>query len=231
VIGRHQLKKIATVTTILVVVIMSIILLIFGSDWETVLGAAGRASVALAATGGFWYLYNKWLWKIGFFRFGGWLSRFPDLNGRWAGTVQREVDDEPHPIVIEIHQTWTSLKFFTYSRNSVGKSLHTVVFVDDDSDVFGVVARWQSETKNLKEPHRLEYFHGTSVWRIEYLDLPGKARDRLRISDRYHTTRETSGSVHLTWKSKKRTHSFDGPGAPPDNSSDPKNAPPEASDA
>lgn len=82
-----DLKKIATVTSILAVLVIVGVLLLGGATPEEATGALIRTGLAITVNGAFWALYNKHLWKWRVFRLFGWLSPAPDLSGRWEGTV------------------------------------------------------------------------------------------------------------------------------------------------
>lgn len=77
-------------------------------------------------------------------------------------------------------------------------------------------AVWSTTTKRLDGVTKSnvdETFRGTSFWRLEFSDNPGKSNDIIRIVDRYHTSRQTLGTVEVRFKSQKRFNSFDPYGA------------------
>ncbi len=195
-------------TAILTVIVLIVIVLLTIAQPSEFLPALARSAAALTASGLFWLLYDKYLWRVGFFRFFGWLSPVPNLNGRWVGTVTRSENDDPHPFVIEIVQTFTSFQFQTFSRNSEGKSTSAVIMKMENANLFGVVATWSTKTKKLDGSGTKETFRGVSQWRVELIDKPGRIEDRMRIVDDYYTDRKTMGLVQVKWQSKKLLNGF-----------------------
>ena len=207
---RLPLAKIATVTVVVAVAMLSVLLLVTGVSRDVALESATRAGLVITASGVFWGFYNRWGWKLGILRLGGWLSPYPDLNGRWEGILRRTGEDEDRPFVLEIRQTWSTLSFHTFSRRSQGHSDAAFLTFDEDQSTFGVVAVWQSRTNRQGDPLEKETFRGTSLWRIALDDQPGDLNDRIRIVDEYYTSRRpaTSGVTELRRVSKHRRNSF-----------------------
>jgi len=190
------------------------ILLLNGVAWAEMFPSVVKTGVAFTIASAFWYAYTRWLWRVRGFRMFGWLSPAPDLNGRWEGTVQRTRSDSPHEFVVEVVQSYTSLRFRTFSKDSTGQSIAVAVSKDDEANIFGVVAAWQTTTKKLTKSgapsakEREQTFRGTSHWRIEYIDNPGFKGDQLRIRDKYFTDRDTSGEVVVTRVGRKLKNGF-----------------------
>jgi predicted pore-forming effector associated with SMODS systems len=199
-----DIRKVAVVSAVLFLSLYSIMLLILGNTWQTLLGSALRSGGLLAALGVFWAFYNKWGWRWRLLRFGGWLCAVPDLNGRWEGTVCRHIGDEPHPFVMEITQTFSTLSFQTFSTHSRGESLVAAICVNETKTVFSVVSFWRTHTRRLDDRTIEDTFDGASFWQIS-LDANSK-----QIEDFYFTKREppTKGTLKLTWKSWTRLNRF-----------------------
>lgn len=82
------LRRIATVSVVLAVGLYSILQLAF--DTPPILMPL-RAGVIVGSIGLFWLYFERIGWRQRPFRLGGWLCDYPDLNGRWEGTVERQV--------------------------------------------------------------------------------------------------------------------------------------------
>jgi len=192
-----EIRKIALVSAVLFLSLYSGMLLYLGSNWQTLVGSAVKSGGLLTSIGLFWAFYNKWGWRSRLFRLGGWLCSVPDLNGRWEGTVCRHKDDQPHPFVMEITQTFSTLSFQTFSTHSRGESIVAAICVDQTGTVFSVVTLWRTYTRRLEDRTVEDSFEGVSIWRLSL------AAGSKRIEDVYFTRREppTKGSVDLTWTS------------------------------
>jgi hypothetical protein len=192
-----EIRKVALVTAILFLSLYSGMLLLLGNNWQTLLQSAARSGGLLTAIGIFWAFYNKWGWRWRILRLGGWLCAVPDLNGRWEGTVCRHKDDHPHPFVVEITQTFSTLSYQTFSTHSRGESLVAAICVNQTGTVFSVVSLWRTNTRRLEDRSIEDSFEGASFWRIS---LTG---DSKHIEDFYFTRREppTKGVVEVEWKS------------------------------
>lgn len=198
---KPQIRQIATVSGIIVIAVIAISLVIFGIPPLEVFFALLRAGTALTITGAFWFLYDRLLWRIDFFRMWGWLSPVPNLNGRWEGVIRRDENDVEHAFVIEIIQTYSSFQYQTFTKNSTGRSTTVAITKTETGNIFGVTATWETTTVKIGDPEHKETFRGASHWRVTYEDRPGKQRDRLKIVDDYHTNRSTTGHLEVTRKS------------------------------
>lgn len=211
-----QLRRVAVVSAVLTLAIFSVIIFALGGSASLIVASLLKGGAALTVTGLFWTAYDRYLWRKGpIFRVLGWLSPLPDLNGRWEGTVKRheEVDDGPgRPFVIEIQQTFTSIGFRTFSRNSRGVSEHAWLTGTQEGSIFQAGAVWRTTTKRRDDGTAEETFYGTSLWRIDFEDEPGDYDDKLGIVDNYYTARvpATAGIVKVRRVSRKLRNSFDG---------------------
>lgn len=159
---RPEVSKVSTVSALLFLVFYSCVLMYFGVTEETIVLSAARSGAALTIIAAFWAFYNKWGWKYRLLRLGGWLCSTPDLNGRWARAVCRHQDDTPHPFVIEVSQTFSSLTFRTFSETSRGESIATSIYTDDNGTVFSVAAFWRTTTRRRDNNLVEDTFEGVS---------------------------------------------------------------------
>jgi hypothetical protein len=79
-------------------------------------------------------LFDKWLWKIKFFRQTG-LVKTPILSGTWEGHIVSSYDDHEKQTkaTIEVFQTWTEIRVKLVTNTSVSYS-QTASLVTDNPD-------------------------------------------------------------------------------------------------
>lgn len=188
--------KLSLVTVVLSVICSSLTITFFDVSPEYLPLKIGLIS---SVTGGFWYLYDKFLWKINMFRFFGWLSSTPDLNGRWEGTVNRTGENNPHAFVVEIKQTYSKLKYYVYTKNSKGESISAKFIKDEVEGKYKLVSAWKSKARNRTNPNEYDQFNGLSI--MDYSEYNGQKR----LTDIYFTNRNprTSGETDLLFVDKK----------------------------
>lgn len=208
-VARPEPAKIAAVSVFLCLVLYTLILTYQGVSLDQLLGSAKRVGTVVTVVGGFWWFYNKHGWALPSLRFGGWLSAAPDLRGRWEGTVCRSAGDSPHKFVVEISQSYSSISFRTFSENSRGQSIATVLNTDEHNSAFTLVSLWLTDTQRINDPAARDTFYGASVWSIS--GDQSQNRIDLQIEDSYFTGRDppTKGKVSLRWISKKLTNRFE----------------------
>ncbi|WP_461630859.1 Cap15 family cyclic dinucleotide receptor domain-containing protein [Labilibaculum euxinus] len=191
-----NLKKITTVSVILVVILYFVGEYFLKIESEKM---PLKAGLIMSIVGLYWVFFDKIGWKYDFFRFWGWLTEIPNLNGRFEGFVDRIDENNPHTFVIEIKQTFTSIVVYTYSKNSKGHSITAKFATDELSAKFYFFLNWQCRTKSLKKENEKDDFFGTSI--IEVI------RDKgiYKLSDEYYTRRNppTKGVTELEWVGKK----------------------------
>lgn len=195
-----EIKKFLLVTVALTV-IFSVGVLLFD---PTPMGLLFKIGVFGAVITVFWFLYEKMLWKLPFFRLMGWLCSTPDLNGRWEGTVGRHGENSPHRFVLEVIQTMTKLQCYTYSENSSGESLIVKIAKDGVDNKYKLISYWSCKTKSKKTIGEFDKFNGLSVMEINISDSQKSIKDYY-FTDRYPPTR---GDVELTWVSNKLDGKF-----------------------
>lgn len=196
-----DISKIAFVTVVLSVMISVISILLFEIN-PTYLPL--KIGIIYSIIGLFWYFYDKYLWKINFFRLFGWLSSVPDLNGRWEGTVKRIDEEEPHKFVVEFKQTYTKLKYYVYTQNSKGESISAKFIKDEIEGKYKLVSSWKSKTKNRIDQTIYDEFYGMSI--MDYSEYEGKKK----LDDLYFTNRnpQTRGETIIYFKDKIRRGKF-----------------------
>lgn len=202
---RPDIKNIATISAVVFLVLFSGWLRFSGADWEVIGKAATKSGTILTVLGLFWVFYIKVGWRLRPLRLWGWLSNVPDLQGRWEGAVRRHKDDEPHEFVIEISQTYNSISYRTFSKNSKGDSVTATILTDETGKVFKVISTWRVTTRKLEDATAEDSFTGTSIWNISF---EGAVKT---LEDTYYTGREpqTKGISKMKWVSRDLKNRFE----------------------
>jgi hypothetical protein len=195
------LRRIATVSVIMGVVLYSIVQAVL--DVPPVLMPL-RAGAIATVVGAFWLYFERIGWRQRAFRLWGWLCDYPDLNGRWVGTVDRQGEGSPHAFVMEIRQTYLRITVNTFSANSRGTSLTAALITDELRDNFRLIETWTCRTKKPGGLDAYEDFTGTSV-----IDISSSGADRF-LDDHYFTRRhpQTQGNLKLTYAGPHRLNRF-----------------------
>lgn len=201
---RPDLKKISIITIVLFLVLYTLVQLLFDIEFTKITASITKTGTILTLIGVFWAFFNKTGWKVGFLRLGGWLCSTPDLNGRWEGTVCRTREDMPHPFVIEVIQTYSTITYKTFSSQSRGESMSATIHTDESEEVFTLYSIWRTSTKRRDDPNAEDEFTGASVWNIRI------GQDEKIIEYNYFTGREpqTKGDVKVKWISHRLRNGF-----------------------
>lgn len=196
-----EINKIAIVTVVLSVILAVITITIFEVSPHLL---PLKVGVMTTVIGLLWLVYDKSLWKMPFFRGMGWLCSTPNLNGRWEGVVDRDGENSPHPFVMEISQTMTKIKFYTYTRRSKGESIAVKIVKDELGEKYKLIAYWRTRAANREDSAKFEEFNGVSV-----IDLSLSEKES-RMSDFYFTDRypHTRGKTDLKWVGEKKIGRF-----------------------
>src|SRR5438128_1417544 len=115
---KPELKKIATISIVLVLIIYAVTHYIFKTPPEFIIFKIG---IIITGIGLFWFYFDIKGWRQSAFRLFGWLCNTPNLNGRYEGIISRHDEDNPHKFVMEIKQTYRDISINTYTQNSLGK--------------------------------------------------------------------------------------------------------------
>ncbi len=196
---------ISVVSALIFFVLYTILLRFQGMGFQEMFAAATKIGIIFGLIGLFWTFYDRVGWRVDGLRLWGFLSDVPDLRGRWEGTVQRNTEDKPHPIVVEISQTFTSISYKSFSRNSEGESLVANIYANETGESYKVFATWSTKTRQIADRTKVDVFSGHSTWTVSI------AGDKKIIGDRYFTDREpqTKGVLELEWKSKSILNRFE----------------------
>ena len=133
-----------------------------------------------------------------FFGFGGWLTKIPDLRGRWEGTIDRGDVIGPHKFCIEIRQALSDIHITSYSSRGKSESISAEILTDSDQIYFTLIFSWLSVRSGLLaqfEEVEPGLFHGTSV--LEFKTGSDKQLEGFYYTNR--PSRQTKGKISLKW--------------------------------
>jgi len=190
---QSKLKKVAIISAIMYSLLFILFALLLSDiNPQSLFQAVWKSISAVTIVGAFWIFFEKKGWRIKLFRYGGWLSDVPILHGRWEGTVCRDEKDSPHPFVLEISQTFSTIKFNTYGKNARGESL-SVTISPKDNELNNWIAYcvWRTTTTAIVNKTKEETFLGASHWSI----CLRRDDSKLIIDDMYFTSRKTKGKI------------------------------------
>jgi hypothetical protein len=193
---RPDLSRLAIVSAVLSLTLFIAILLIYQTPRESIVQSVTKLGAVLTLIGIFWAFFERHGWRYSWLRLWGWLTDLPVLHGRWEGVVCRDGEGEvEHEFVLEISQTFSILKFRTFGEKSSGESLSVSIIAKDElHSMWEVNSVWRTEARQLKDVNAYEHFTGCSTWKVSY-DLDSKT---YQITDRYFTSRKTSGTIKVT---------------------------------
>jgi len=147
-----------------------------------------------------WLYFQKIGWRIKFWK---WLAPFlhfpPDIRGRWEGTLDRKEEGNPHKFVIEIKQTMTEIKVYTYSEKGQSESIIDNISCDKMGDDFYLCYLWEGETANFLPKQKSESgrFKGYTI--LKLIDNC----DEKKLIGEYFTNRrpiQTMGCIDVKWQ-------------------------------
>ena len=153
-----------------------------------------------------WVAIENYLWHLGWFQklFRTALNIPPDIRGRWEGTILIDGVPEPHPFILEIHQTLTRMQVYTFSNHgrSKSESLFTTITSDEMEKNFVLSYMWQADAGAIPEKNLpAAIFRGFTMLNIYENATPKE------LSGSYFTNRQpqqTKGEIKLQLVSRKR---------------------------
>lgn len=151
-----------------------------------------------------WSVYDKWLWRMGLFKYLAWILQIPILHGTWKGKLKYEKDENGNSgevdIYVAINQTFTSVSVRSYFKKpSASKSITSKI--EEEPDRKKLVYLYKSEApygkRDTNRPH-----DGATVF-----DIVGNPVRKL--SGSYFTDRKGAGTVVLDEYSHILAENFD----------------------
>lgn len=140
-----------------------------------------------------WLLFIKWMWKWKIFY--PWLVPFPDLSGKWEGTIKsnwKEKELEPIPTEVTISQTFFNVQVRVKTGESKSYSIGASFDIDKDRGVQQLFYSYLNTPKpGVRE--RSEMHYGSTILNFDAFKVT-------RMEGEYWTSRETTGEIELTKK-------------------------------
>lgn len=144
-------------------------------------------------------VFVRWGWRWKYFQ--GWLVPFPDLNGTWIGNLQTTWKDEqgntpgPIPVMLSVHQSFAHLSCVMRTAEMASHSYVEGFWIDQDRQIWQLCYTYTSKPKSSLRDRSTPH-DGTAV-----LNIIGNPIQKLE--GEYWTQRKTTGSIALSFKSKK----------------------------
>jgi hypothetical protein len=140
-----------------------------------------------------WTAYDKWVWRMGFFKYLAWFLHIPILHGTWKGKLKYERDENGNSgevdIYVAINQTLSSISVRSFFKKPSASKSITAKIEKEEPDRKKLIYMYKSEApygkKDNNRPH-----DGASVF-----DIVGNPVKKLLGS--YFTDRKGAGAVVL----------------------------------
>lgn len=173
-------------------------------DFFTLLKNYGSVTMPLLII---WWYFENFGWRSNFWKWTVKETHFPpDLRGRWEGTLDRIGENRPHKFVIEIKQTMTKLKVYTYSSRGISESIIDTIASDNMEDDFTLCYLWEGKAGVLPgQTSESGKFKGFTI-----LELIIHNEEKKLVGE-YFTDRtpiQTMGKIEVFWKQQERLKQF-----------------------
>lgn len=137
-----------------------------------------------------WLLFIKWMWKLKIFHH--WLVPFPNLSGKWSGTIKSNWEggnSEPIPISVTITQTFFNIQVRINTEESRSYSIGASFDIDKDRG-FQQLFYSYLNTPNSGIRDRSQIHYGSTLLNFEGSNVN-------KMEGEYWTSRETTGEIEL----------------------------------
>lgn len=187
------------ILVLVTVVILFVVALVQGFDPRNLLDYLRLVSTVVTVDGILCFVFATWIWRWKILQ--GLLIPFPDLNGTWHGYIQTHWNDiesnmpESIPVVLTIKQSFWGMSCVMRTDEMESHSYLEGFCIDKDAQVRRLCYSYTSKPKiALRErstPH-----DGTMLFNII-------GRPVSKLEGEYWTQRKTTGTVELTFLTKK----------------------------
>src|SRR3984893_16162148 len=135
---KLNVKAIIGIVGLLSLLIFSFVLILLGDARFKNLGEVLlHYGYIIAPVSVLWFLLNHYLWYTSFFQsIRKSLNIPPDLQGRWEGTLENADGSNPQKFVIEVRQTLTTLRVYSFSSIGYSSSILAEIAADSHEDNF-----------------------------------------------------------------------------------------------
>ncbi len=141
-----------------------------------------------------WSLFVKWFWKWKVFY--PWLVPFPNLSGKWEGTIKsnwKGTEGNEIPTEVIINQTFFNVQVKVRTGESRSYSIGASFDIDKDRGLQQLFYSYLNTPKaGVRE--RSEIHYGSTLLHFEGYDVKS-------LEGEYWTSRETTGEIILSKKS------------------------------
>jgi len=151
------------------------------------------------------FVFTKWVWRIP--QLQGWLVPFPDLEGTWEGTLKTTWIDPktkktpvPIPLILVIRQSFNSINCVMYTKESNSYST-TANFMNDDESGIKRLSYVYTNRPDASIRDRSAVHDGAAILTIV-------SKPKRELEGEYWTSRKTTGSINLMFKTKELLEGF-----------------------
>lgn len=150
-------------------------------------------------------IFIKWGWRIP--QLQGWLVPFPDLEGTWEGTLQTtwigpktKKALTPIPFILVIRQSFNSINCVMYTKESNSYST-TANFMNEGESGIKRLSYVYTNRPDASIRDRSEVHDGAAILTIV-------SKPKRKLEGEYWTSRKTTGSIKLVFKTKELLEGF-----------------------
>ena len=147
-----------------------------------------------------WILTNNYFWHTRLLQAMRKSANIPpDLRGRWEGELQNTETGDTQKFAIEIKQTLTMLRVYSYSSLGRSVSILPEIASAHDEEEFSLCYLWQGEThRPMKHVHHRAKFNGYTILNLHEHEKPRTLKGFYFTN---HKPNQTRGVIELTWVS------------------------------
>jgi len=190
-----KIKALAIASAGIAVIVFAILLIVMNDTTAAGIGRAlARFTIIVTSLSIYLWWMDKYGWHVMPW-FGRLIRDWPDVRGRWIGTIDRDGSDPPHEFVLEVFQTLTTIRCSTYSQN--GESDSVVANITNSDDQSFLVFVWLGGTEGKIKNSRSGKFYGTTELRLSDGEKLRKL-DGTYWTDR--TPYQTKGRLNLAFE-------------------------------
>ncbi|HYM94127.1 MAG TPA: hypothetical protein VET23_08315 [Chitinophagaceae bacterium] len=206
---KLNIKVVIGIVGALSLFLFSLVLIGFGiADKEKVGEMLLHYGYIIAPVSILWVLFDQYLWHTRLFQsMRKSLNISPDIRGRWEGTLENADGSSVQKFVIEVKQTLTMLKVYSYSTIAHSRGVLCEIASDTHEESFTLCYLWEGEIHtDIKDIHQGERFQGYTMLNLFEHETPKM------LKGSYFTNRksmQTRGGIQLTWVSNDLKRKFE----------------------
>jgi hypothetical protein len=188
---KHNLKIFSTIILGFAFLIYGVIFY-FTQDFSciNINKAISHATLTISINAFFWLVFVKWIWKWKIFY--PWLVQFPNLNGKWNGSIQSNWENkklDPINITVEIEQSFLYLNVCLITEESKSQSIASVFNIDFERGIQQLLYTYNNIPKvGIRKTSAIHY--GSVL-------LNFKGFNVIELDGEYWTSRNTYGEIKL----------------------------------